>query len=300
LHKTAPEAAPVSYAGRIPLVLLALAIFLFGAGITALVLRFGGGRNAGASPRKAPTTLGQTFLPQPPPGVPLPPAPDPALLEKAVGSLLAARGPDQLASIIRDSSQLPDGIAGKLAGLEAADGKVTSIRYWGPVQSRCLPLESVLVTFDSGRNRLALLSPDPAGTWRVDFDAFDRHVAPEWTTLLAGNPVEGTARVHVTRDNYFNGRYLDDREWACYGLASPDHDTLMFGYALQGSPQQRALDDSLRLNLQRSATGIQRLTLGIRHPGTGDAKQFEITRALSDDWALGGVALDRIAAPAAD
>jgi hypothetical protein len=158
----------------------------------------------------------------------------------------------------------------------------------------------VLVTFDSGRNRLALLSPDPAGTWRVDFDAFDRHVAPEWTTLLAGKPVEGTARVHVARDNYFNGRYLDDRRWACYGLASPDHDTLMFGYALRGSPQQQALDESLRLNLQRSATGIQRMTLGLRHPGTGDAKQFEITRALADDWALGDRALDRLATPATD
>jgi hypothetical protein len=151
----------------------------------------------------------------------------------------------------------------------------------------------VLVTFDSGRNRLALLSPDPTGTWRVDFDAFDRHVSPDWTTLLAGNPIEGTARVHVTRDNYFNGRYGDDREWACYGLASADHDTLMFGYALRGSPQQRALDEALQLNLQGSATGVQRMTLGLRHAGTGDAKQFEITRVLADDWALGKVALDR-------
>ena len=101
-------------------------------------------------------------------------------------------------------------------------------------------------------------------------------------------------RVYVALDPYYNysGRYADDKQWACLGLASPDHKTSMLGYVLRGSPQHGAIGRALMRNAQHSQAGIQRMTLEVRHTGTGDPRQFEITRVLSDDWALGDKPLD--------
>lgn len=290
LHKTARGIRHrLSYAGRIPLILLGIGIFLFGAGITGLVLWVTAG-----TARRAPIAFGGTPLPRTLPVVPMIPAPPPHVLEEMVEAFLAARTPGQVEPLIRGTSQRPDKIAAKLAGLETEDGKITQVKYFGPIESRNLQLESVVVDFNSGRNRLALLSPDPAGTWRVDFDAFDRHVTTDWPALLSGEPNEGTVRIYACLDNYYNGRYANDREWACYGLASPDHDTLFFGYALRGSAQHMAMSQLLRRNPLSPNRTVKRMTLDLRHTGTGDRRQFEIVRVMADDWALGNEPFDTL------
>lgn len=290
LHKTARGFRErLSYAGRIPLILLAIGLFLFGAGITGLVLWV----SAGTASR-APIALNTSPFPRTLPVVPLVPVPPSPVLEKTVSTFLAARTAEQLEPLIRGSSQRPDGIAAKLAELEAEDGKITTVDYFGPIESRNLQLESVVVNFNSGRNRIALLSPDPAGVWRVDFDAFDRHVTTDWATLLTGGPNEATVRIYACLDNYYNGRYANDREWACYGLASPDHETLMFGYALRGSPQHMAMAQLLRRNPLSPNRTVKRMTLDLRHTGTGDRRQFEIVRVMADDWALGNEPFDTL------
>lgn len=290
LHKTARRIRErLSYAGRIPLILLGVGLFLFGAGITGLVLWVSAG-----SARRAPISISTALLPRSLPAVPLVPVPPTPVLEKTVSTFLAARTPDELEPLIRGSSQRPDRIAAKLAELETEDGRITTVSYFGPIESRNLQLESVVVNFNSGRNRIALLAPDPAGVWRVDFDAFDRHVTTDWTTLLTGDPNETTVRIYACLDNYYNGCYANDREWACYGLASPDHETLMFGYVLRGSPQHMAMAQLLRRLPKSIMPTVKRMTLDLRHTGTGDRRQFEIVRVMADDWALGDEPFDTL------
>jgi len=293
MHKNALSLRErLSYAGRVPLILLALAVFSFGAGITGLVLWV-----AGSASKRNPVIFTPTLAPRAGPVEQLAPVPEPAELEAIVQRFLAARTSLQLESLIRGSHQRPEEITAKLAGLEEIDGRIESVRYKGPVKSLCLQLESVEVRFDSGRNRLALMAPDPRGTWRVDFDAFDRYVHPAWDELLAGTPAEGLVRVFVSPDNYYNGLYVDDKAWACCGFASADHKTLMFGYAKRGSSQHLAMAEALRSG---AAAGLKRMTLEIRHTGSGDRRQFEIVRVLADEWAVGDEPLDaRFAAEAA-
>lgn len=294
MHKNALSLRErLSYAGRVPLILLALGLFSFGAGITGLVLWV-----AGASGVKNPVVFNSAASPRSLPRIPIAAVPDARELEKTVSAMLAAKSPRDLEPLVRGSIQRPDGMLAKLAGLEASDGKITLVKYLGPVFSHCLQLESVVVTFDSGKNRLALLSPDPGGSWRVDFDAFDRHVSRDWDLLLSGAPIEGTVRIHACPDNYYQGIYQNDREWACYGFASPDHETLMFGYARRGSPQHLAMAQTLRPARRSAVLQPKRMTLDIRHAGTGNRRQFEITRVLADDWALGNEPLDALAAKA--
>jgi hypothetical protein len=269
------------------MILLALLIFLLGAGITGLVLHLA---NDPAKEQRA--SRAGTPHPDASPAHRQMPVPEPGELEEIVRRFLGARDPHELEPLLRGSIQRPETIAEKLSLLESRDGKVSSVRYLGPIDSRCLQVESVLVKFATGRNRLALVAPDRKGGWRVDFDGFDRHVTPDWDTILASNPAESTVRVYVSKDTYYNGRYQDDRQWACFSMASPDHEELMFGYVPRGSRQHMAVASAVSRNLEAAKGGLKRMTLSILHTGTGDRRQFEITRALADDWALGDEPLD--------
>ena len=276
--------ARLRYVGWVPLFLLGFTVFSFGAGVTALALWM-----TGTTLKPKPILLHDGSSPRPEPRIKQVPVPDAGILENQINSLLAARTSRQLDALIRPSDQRPEEILAKLAALEKTDGKVSSVQYTGPAESRCLQLESVTVNFDSGRNRIALVAPDSAGVWRVDFDAFDRHVTTPWSELLSGTAQEGTVRVFTRPDNYYNGPYQNDREWVCFGFASPDHETLMFGYTRRGGKQHQAMVEALR---PLGPSGLKRMTLEIRHTGTGDRRQFEILRVHSDDWAVGEVALD--------
>jgi len=229
--------------------------------------------------------------------IPLAAAPEEETALKLVRAFLAARAPADLEPLIRPSSQDPAVIVGKLADLEKSDGKVDSLRHLGPVDSRALQLEGVVVDFEGGRNRLALISPDTDGKWRVDFDAFDRHSSPDWTTLLAGKPVTGLVRVFTSPDFYYNGIYRDETAWACFAIASPDNDTLMYGYVPRTSSQFEALGkitagDSAGPARPGARGKSVRVTLEILHQEGADPRQFEITRVLSDEWAIGAQPLD--------
>ena len=278
--------ARISFAGKIPLVLLGVMIFLLGAGITGLVIRFANDPQKAARPNVTPPPSPNTTA------IPKVPVPSPRDLESIVASFVASRDRVSLEPLVRGSSQRFEVIAEKLAQLESKDGKISAIRHLGAVDSGCVQAEAVTVNFDSGRNRVALLSPDDAGKWRIDFDAFDRHVTPDWKTILSSNPAESTVRVYLSHDNYYNGRYRDDRQWACFAMVSPDHETLLYGYAKRGSRQHLAIASTLKRKLGSTNSRTQRMTLSMLHSGTGDHRQFEITRALSDDWALGTEPLD--------
>lgn len=214
---------------------------------------------------------------------------------KLVRTLLAARNDTDLDGLIRPTEQEPAAILAKLAGLEGKDGKVKDVRYLGSLDSRALQLEGVLVDFANGRNRLALISPDPSGTWQVDFDAFDRYSTPAWDELLSGKEQSGTVRIFISPDSYYNDEYADDSKWVCYGLASPDNETLMFGYVPKDGELHQLLGkvlsaDPVTGKANRKAT---RMTLEIRHDPSAEKRQFEITRVLSDEWAVGDQALDQ-------
>ncbi|MCW1921155.1 hypothetical protein OKA05_01230 [Luteolibacter arcticus] len=284
LIKNADSRLPVRY-------VTAAAIFFFGCtcmfmGATAAAALLWWFRGGGGSHEAKAINFGSPTM------VHNVPAPPPEELEKTVTTLLAVRNPKELDPLIRGSSLRPDQIVARLASLESEDGKVRSVRYLRPIDCRSLRLETVLVTFETGRNRLAFLSPDADKQWRVDFDGFARYVHPSWDKILAGRAGEATVRVQVLPDNYYNGIYQDEKSWACFSMPSPDHETLIFGYVARGTPQYAAMVSTMNRAERRSQGGLQRMTLMIRHAGSGDRRQFEITRVLSDEWALGDHPLD--------
>ncbi len=269
-----------------------LALAAAGIGIFAWSVRSRGGETA------APAALSSGER-KPAPA----PVPEETELLELTRDFLAARTAEDLEPLARPGGLDASEMAEELAGILAKEGQVTRLRYMGSLDCISLPLEAVLVDFQEKRNRLALISPDESGRWRVDFDAFARRVSPSWEELLSGKAVTGTVRIFGAPDSYYNGLYRDDSRWACFGLASPDNEMLMFGYVPRDSPQYHAMMSSLTEpaiegEARAARPYSRRLTLEIRHDPAAEKRQFEITRVLSDEWAVGDLPLDeKLASP---
>jgi hypothetical protein len=140
---------------------------------------------------------------------------------------------------------------------------------------------------DALRNRLALLTPDEFGKWKIDFDAFARTAEPPWDRLLEGNAPHARVRVIVAEDSYYNGPFRDDQVWACFGMASPDHDKVLLGYCRIGSPQERAMRKILEAGDDLAAgAAVNRVTIELKRVEGALPRQFELTRVLAEDWVM--------------
>lgn len=218
-----------------------------------------------------------------------------ALVKEAI----ALRDPAMVETYFRTGSAEPAAVTAFLTGMPERDGAVTGFQWLSSMDANGMLLDGVLVNLSrdgAPRNRLALLTPDDQGVWKIDFDAFARTVEPSWNEILAEGGGEGLVRVMIARDSYYNGPFKDDGEWVSYGMASPDTEVILLGYCRKGSPQQQAME---RILTNREAPAgmdarrkLNRVTLGVRRPEAAELRQFEITRVFAEDWVLGDAPFD--------
>ena len=210
---------------------------------------------------------------------------------------LALRNPAQVAGLFRLGESTPEQVVAFLVGSQAREGSVRKYDWLRSMDIDGLLIEGVLLSYDASHvkdARLALLTPDADGVWKLDFEAFARSSKPAWKELLDGRVDQAVVRVFVGRDAYFNGPFQDESQWDCYAIVSPElndllpdgHDALR-SYCKVGSAQAKALARIFVPDVQTHRVTLQ---LG-RVPGA-EARQFEITRVLSEDWALPPVPFD--------
>lgn len=214
-----------------------------------------------------------------------------------VKQAMAVRDPALAGRYFRLGATEPEAAVEFLKGMGERDGGITGYQWLSSMDANHLLIDGVLVATsrdDTPRNRLALLTPDERGVWKVDFEAFARTVRPAWDKLLAADGGQGVVRVILAKDSYFNGPFKDDGSWLCYGMASPDSEQILLGYCRKDSPQARAL--SVIFHQQEDAENIysklKRATLELKRPQGAEARQFEITRVLAEDWVLSDKAFD--------
>jgi len=213
-----------------------------------------------------------------------------------VKQALAVRDPAEVELYFRIGSSEPAAAVAFLEGMGAADGEVTGYQWLSSMDANGLLIDGVLVNTSkdgSPRNRLALLTPNENGAWKIDFEAFARTVSPPWEELLAeGGDGRGMVRVIVARDSYYNGPFKDDKEWDSYGMASPDSDAILLGYCRKGSPQARAMERIFSEEKNAMNRRLNRATLELKRPEGAELRQFEIRRVLAEDWVLSGEPFD--------
>jgi hypothetical protein len=204
---------------------------------------------------------------------------------------MTVRDPEKVGNLFRCGSAKPEDVVGFLRKIEHLDGAISDYQWLSSLDANGMLLDGVQVNFKTlrkeWRSRLAFLTPDDAGLWKVDFDSFARTVIPQWSEILENKVSQALVRVIVAPDSYFNGEFKDEEKWACYGMASPDHETILLGYCRKGSPQAKAMERILSgEDIYGNGRKIGRATLEIRRPENGDQRQFEISRVLAQDWVL--------------
>lgn len=212
-----------------------------------------------------------------------------------VKQALELRDPSMVEKYFRPGSAGASGVIAFLSGMEELDGTVAGFQWLSSMDSNGLLIDGVLVsTVKEGtpRNRLALLTPDEAGVWKIDFDAFARTVTPSWDALLANDGGRGLVRVIVAKDSYYNGPFRDESAWVSYGMASPDAGAILLGYCRKDSPQARAMERIIAAEQDEDSRRLNRATLEVRRPDGAESRQFEITRVLAEDWVMGAEPFD--------
>lgn len=207
-----------------------------------------------------------------------------------VNHALAARTPVEANEWIRLGPATAAEAVEYLQTLAAREGKPVEKILGGSIDKNGLQLEGIEVVYGTGefdKRRLAILTPDAHGVWKMDFAAFARSVKPPWSELMKEGPnphSAGEVRVYFTKDRYFNGPFIDEETWEAYGLVSQDlKDQLLVGYCKKGSPQHQAMELMLTAAGDQSAL---RTTLSVRHVPGAEHRQLEITRVLAEDWVM--------------
>ena len=210
---------------------------------------------------------------------------------RLVRSALTERDPAKISRFFRPCATTPQGIVDFLQKLEAEEGAATQYEWLSGVDANGMSLDRVLVSFkgtaQKPTNRLAFLTPDEEGIWQIDFDAFARTVVPGWSEFMGGSVDAATVRIYMAKDTYYNGPFRDDKEWSCFGMASPDIEEILVGYCKRGTSQETALESILS-----NGRPLVRAVLEIRRVEGADARQFEISRVVAEDWVVGPTLYD--------
>ena len=214
-----------------------------------------------------------------------------------VKQALQIRDPAKVEDLFHLGLATPGVVVGFLRDMEAVDGVITGYDWRGSMDANNLLIDGVIVNTRGGakpRNRLALLTPDEKGRWKIDFDAFARTVKPAWGDIMAMESGQGLVRVMVARDTYYNGPFRDETEWICYGMASPDFKVILFGYCRMNSPQAAAMKRmGFKGNPHGGGGNMKRATLEIQRAAGAESRQFEITRVLAEDWVMSATPFDQ-------
>ncbi len=204
---------------------------------------------------------------------------------------LAARDPAAVEDVFRTGASPPEEIIRFLENLESTDGKIRGYEWLSSLDANQLSIEGVQVNFENTggmRSRLALLTPDAEGKWKIDFDSFARTATPPWKEILENRVEKAVVRVLVGKDSYFNGPFRDEAQWICLGMVSPDRDELLLGYCKAGTPQAAAIE----WILAKGEVQFFRATLELCRVEGAEARQFEISRVLAQDWVVSEVPFD--------
>lgn len=213
-----------------------------------------------------------------------------------VRQALLIRDAGKVGDYFRTGSTNPASVIAFLEGMAKTDGPVIGIEWLSSLDHNGHPAEAVSIRTTDGKTqkeRLALITPDDKGKWKIDFDAFARTVKPSWNNLLDPSSSGGEVRVYISSNSYYKQAFGDDSVWSCYQATSPDTDVPLLCYCKRNSQQHKAIKRILANDQgDHPKSEAARVVLELRRVGNSDARQFEITRVLAEDWIVSSIPYD--------
>ncbi|MCX8496339.1 MAG: hypothetical protein ORN51_09170 [Akkermansiaceae bacterium] len=204
---------------------------------------------------------------------------------------LAVRDPKRIAELFRVSDSSPQEVAEALQQIESECGPIQGYAPLKRIEANGAVLGGVMVTYSNKENhpeRVALLTPMEQGKWKIDFDAYMQSSKPAWDKIMTGGVDTAEVRVLVSVDTYFHNAFVNEYEWSCYRMVGPGRAEVLFGYCKAGSPEQTAVKQALF-----KQGGKVRMTLEIKKVEGASKRQFQITKAIAEDWVVANEVFDK-------
>jgi len=157
-------------------------------------------------------------------------------------------------------------------------GEIDRVEWAGVEETNGLSLEMVMVTYKSGRSRIAFLIPNQSHDWLVDVESYIGYNNRPWEQIRGQASCKAAVRVIATPDSYYNGVFSDDKEWKCIALTTPDHEERLYGYIKTQSATELAFLQVLR---SRNPAPV---ILEISRDAGMEPAQFEIKKVIAQGW----------------
>lgn len=111
-----------------------------------------------------------------------------------------------------------------------------------------------------------------------------------------GEPSLFLARVILSRTDYFNYHFSDDRKWISYHLGSPDARHTLYGYVRRGSGLHLQLERLLGPRGTGKGRQSRTMTFRLAFPKGDRRKQVEIRQIVTTGWVVSSKQQERAAA----
>jgi hypothetical protein len=219
-----------------------------------------------------------------------------------VTAALEAKSEADVVTNFRLNGVAPAEVLAYLRHEEEVKGMPRLDQWVGSVDFNNTLMDSILVAYEGSEKkemRVAMLTPDEQGVWRLDYESFARKCEPAWDQFISGEASEGIVRIWFTKDNYFNAPYADDSKWLSFSMGRVDSEDIIYGYCPIDSPQAEAMAKVMkRLQMnEKIKASLSRATLLISRAEGAGQRQFEIKRVLAEDWLLTETAFDGLPMP---
>lgn len=118
---------------------------------------------------------------------------------------------------------------------------------------------------------------------KIDWETHVCHQPIEWDRYVAERPA-GQAlefRVRVAADQHFSHEFSDSNRWSCFRLTAKGSENHLFGYAVAGSEEEKAMIDAILRSPSRMASLILQLRIPV---DCQSPRGVVIERVVSDQW----------------
>jgi hypothetical protein len=207
--------------------------------------------------------------------IPHPPATE---CENIVKNFLEISSVNDLKKTARVKNLDPDQAYQLFNEYRQKQGEIDRVEWAGVEETNGLSLEMVMVTYKSGRSRIAFLIPDQSHDWLVDVESYIGYNNRPWEQIRGQASCKAVIRVIATPDAYYNGVFSDDKEWKCIALTTPDREERLYGYIKTQSATELAF-----LQVLRSKNPAP-VILEISRDAGMEPAQFEIKKVIAQGW----------------
>ena len=162
---------------------------------------------------------------------------------------------------------------------QGASETMALIRNMDDIETEEGLLARFMVEMKDGSERLLFVPYFEGGVRGIDFKSYSAHCSHPWNAILEGSfSSVAEVRVNLEPVDYYNFKFVNEKEWACYAATSPNLDHVLYFYAQRDDPALQALNNYEFPNPLRFTVSIESIERSHQN------RQWRLKKVLFPGW----------------